>query len=67
MTDSDVELEAVFIPASEDWVEVGLEMDSEYTTGEEISDIYVEVESGSLATLKFKGLPSGLKYTAKTI
>ena len=67
MTDSDVELEAVFIPASEDWVEVGLEMDSEYTTGEEISDIYVEVVSGSLATLKFKGLPSGLKYTAKTI
>ena len=67
MTDSDVVLEAVFIPASEDWVEVGLEMDSEYTTGEEISDIYVEVVSGSLATLKFKGLPSGLKYTAKTI
>jgi len=67
MADSDVELEAVFMPASEDWVEVWLDMDEEYTTGEEIDDIYVEVDSGSLATLKFKGLPSGLKYTAKAI
>jgi hypothetical protein len=63
----DAEFIANFISVEEDWVDVRLDMAEEYTTGEEIDDIYVEVESGSLATLKVKGLPSGLKYTAKAI
>ena len=58
---------AYFMPVEEDWVDVWVEMDSEYTTGEEIDDIYIGVDSGSLTTIKVQGLPSGLKFTDKPI
>ena len=67
MTDSDMEIEAVFIPVEEDWVDVWMDCNDEYVTNEEISDIYIGVGSGSLATLKVTGLPTGLKYTAKPV
>ena len=67
MTDSDKEIVAKFIPVEEDWVDVGFWPDSEYVTSEEISDIDIYVDSGSLATLKVTGLPAGLKFTAKPV
>jgi hypothetical protein len=67
MTDSDMEIEAMFIPVEDDWVDVEFWPDYEYVTNEEISDIYIEVDSGSLATIKVAGLPTGLKYTAKPV
>ena len=70
MTDSDMEIEAIFIPVGDDWVDVCMHcgvLFDEYVTNEKIPDIFIYVDSGSLATLKVTGLPTGLKYTAKPV
>ena len=70
MTDYDKEIEAKFIPVEEDWVDVCMHcgvLFDEYVINEEIPDIYIYVDSGSLATLKVTGLPTGLKFTAKPV
>ena len=65
--EDDAEFVAYFIPVEDDWVDVWMDCSNEYVTNEEISDIYIGADSGSLATLKVAGLPTGLKYTAKPV
>ena len=66
--EDDAEFIARFIPIKEDGVEVWFEeLNDEYETNGEIGDIYVGLESGSLATVKVTGLPAGLKFTDKAI
>lgn len=67
MKNRSVVVEAEFISVEDDWVDVWMDCSNEYVTNEEISDIYIGVDSGSLATLKVAGLPTGLKYTAKPV
>ena len=67
MKNRPVVVEAEFISVEDDWVDVWMDCSNEYVTNEEISDIYIGADSGSLATLKVAGLPTGLKYTAKPV
>ncbi|MGN1359245.1 MAG: leucine-rich repeat protein [Kiritimatiellia bacterium] len=59
---------AHFIPAKEDFAEIEVlsgAFRDEYDTGVGIEPITLTVESGSLPKLSVRGLPSGLKFTAK--
>ena len=60
---------AKFIPVEDDWIEVETSVCSEFVPGVPISReaIGVYVMSESLPTVKVTGLPSGLKFDAKTL
>lgn len=57
------------IPASEDWLYVSDEGRREFDIAETVDlDLseFFEVDSGSLATVSVSGLPTGIRYNAKT-
>lgn len=65
--DSDVTLEARFITPADDWLEIetrGFSFDRS-SIWADLED-FLSVDSGSAAAVKVSGLPSGIKYDAKT-
>lgn len=63
----DTILEAGFIPAEEDWLELRyVQSGVGYEVGQKVFPNQVWADSGSVATISVKGLPSGIKYDAKT-
>ena len=79
VTDSDdLDVSAVFMPVSEDWlvVSAAVETDAafaaEFELGVDVADEYATllldlVDSGSLPTVKVSGLPSGVKFSSATL
>lgn len=69
MGDEDVLVTASFIAAEDDWVELHdcFGEGEEFVTGGAFTPVTIPVESGSLAKLKVRGLPAGLRFTAKPL
>lgn len=69
MGDEDVLATASFIAAADDWVELHdcFGEGEEFVTGGAFTPVTIPVESGSLAKLKVRGLPAGLRFTAKPL
>ena len=64
--DAKLDLYAKFVPAEEDVVEIFVRnLDDLYKTKEAMQVAWITVESISLSTVKVRGLPPGLKFTAK--
>ena len=64
----DVTVYARFIPVSEDVASVRLSVADEYAPKVEIEPVAIDVSGcTSLPTVKVKGLPPGLKFTAKAL
>ena len=60
-------LTARFIEASEDFLDFDFSADLELVAPAEPCDIRLTVNSGSLPTVTFKGLPPGLSFDAKSL
>lgn len=69
MGTKDVFVEASFIARESDWVELHdcFEEGEEFVTGGTFTPVTIPVESGSLVKLKARGLPAGLRFTAKPL
>ncbi len=69
MGTKDVFVEASFIAQESDWVELHdcFGDGEEFVTGGTFTPVTIPVESGSLVKLKVRGLPAGLRFTAKPL
>ena len=69
MGTKDVFVEASFIAQESDWVELHdcFRDGEEFVTGGTFTPVTIPVESGSLVKLKVRGLPAGLRFTAKPL
>ena len=77
--DSDLDVTALFMPVSDDWLTIfapvsfGTDFDAELDLGVDVTEsgygdfIYGIVDSGSYPTVKVSGLPSGVKFSASTL
>ncbi len=67
--DDELNLYAKFVPVDEDFAEIFVNNLKELyqTKGEMWGDVWINVESESLPSVKVKGLPPGLKFTTKVI
>ena len=64
----DAQFTAHFIPLADDVAAISFEMLNEYATGESIASVAIDVTGcTSLPKVTVKGLPSGLKFTAKDV
>lgn len=66
--EEDAQFTAHFIPVADDAAEISFEMADEYAAGAAIAPVAIDVSRcTSLPKVTVKGLPSGLKFTAKDV
>ena len=66
--DENVQFTAYFVPVADDAAAISFEMADEYAAGAAIAPVAIDVSKcTSLPKVTVKGLPSGLKFTAKDV